>query len=88
MFEEISFRGYPGQFKSVGRTAVVVAAAAETHQNNNSPGYPGWLNKAFSIREKYIWNTTCKPMATFAGPYIHGLVQYCSSSIAHSNALE
>ena len=36
-FEEISFRGFLGELKSVGRTAVAVvaetAAAAETDQN-------------------------------------------------------
>ena len=45
-FEEISLRGFPRKLKSVGRMAVAetAAAAAETDQNNESPGYPGWLN--------------------------------------------
>ena len=41
-FEEISFSGFPGKLKSVGRTAA--AAETETTKNNKSPGYPGWLN--------------------------------------------
>ena len=43
-FEEISFRSFPGMLKSVGGTTAVVAAVAETDQNNMSPSYPGWLN--------------------------------------------
>ena len=31
-FEEISFRGFPGKSKSVGRTAAAAETAAETDQ--------------------------------------------------------